>query len=469
MVNRVNRVNRVNHMKKTTNPMNSPHILFITWHDAGRWFGCYGNEQVHTPNVDRLAAGGCRFANMHAACAICSPSRAAMMTGRYCQDNGAMFLTNTVNNARLHPSEWHISRFFKKKHGYYNVLFNVQHECAHEHVTEVINPVERHLTHPWHSSDLVAPAIAEWLKKHKDDDRPFFLQYGSYDAHLGKYYSKHDDDERFRLTRDDEHGVHLPSYLQDSPEARETVAALQGELRRGDEALGVILDALDETGLADNTLVVMCVDHGVGLPRAKGNCYDPGTTVACIMRRPGVIPESLVVENMIHHVDVLPTVCDLAGVPIPENAQGMSFAAHARGESREEIRHECFSHMVENIRAIRTCDFRFIRNFRPPCIDHDHYSSVRAVPEGRFDTNRPLPHVELFDLKKDPNEFNNVADNPAYAKVRAELDARLWDFLLDHNDFIVNEPADDEWKAETRRQLEEHGRAASRPVPEVDH
>lgn len=442
--------------------MTPPNVVLITWHDAGRWFGCYGNPNVRTPNVDRLAAEGCRFANTISACAICSPSRAAIATGRYCQDNGVMFLTNTVNNNRLHRGERHVARLLKEEHGYRTALFGVQHECAHEHVTEIMAVDERFSTDPWRDAPVTAAHACRWLRERAGERQPFYMQFGLLEAHMGRYHLERDPS----LPTDEEHGLHIPPYLADAPGTRAAVRVLQGLLRRGDEAIGQVLGALREAGLEDNTIVAMCVDHGVGLPRAKTTCYDPGIAVAWLLRYPGRIPGGTVVPAMTAQVDILPTILDLTGLPIPSQVQGMSFAGHAQGQRSDEQRHEAFSHMVETIRSIRTHDFKFIRHFRPARVNPQTRDEIQIAEESAAEGD--VARVELYDLRRDPREFHNLADDPAHADRRRTLDGRLWDFLLEHNDFVLNEPANSEWQAETRRQLAAHCATTGHPLPEVD-
>ncbi len=443
-----------------------PNVLLITWHDAGRWFGCYGNDKVHTPNVDRLANDGVRFANMISACAICSPSRAAIVTGRYCQDNGVMFLTNTVNNNRLHAHERHIARILKEDHGYHTALFGVQHECAHEHVHEVLRVDEQFNTDPWPTAQTSADAIKTWLEQRDPDDEPFYAQWGLYESHLGHWLNGEQ-----RECIESETDVHIPPYLQDTPEARKAAGYLQGMIRYGDRAIGTVLDALHSTGFDRDTLVVMCVDHGVGLPRAKTTCYDTGIGVSWIMRQPGTTAESHVVESMATQVDVLPTMFDLIGLPTPANVQGQSFAEHARGTATGELNNRVFSHMVETTRSVRTHRHKLIRNFRPPRwpsvpapVDFasSRSKSEQADPEA---VPTDAPYIELYDLEKDPNEFTSVADDPAYAQVREELDAQLWDFLIDHDDFVLHEPVRTPWQAGTQEQLNAHMQTRAQGAP----
>lgn len=444
----------------------SPNILLITWHDAGRWFGCYGNENVDTPNVDQLAAEGCRFSNCISFGAICSPSRAAIATGKYGQNNGVIYLTNTVNENRIHRDEMHLAKRLKHEHGYYSALFGIQHECAHEHVTEVIDPDERFLNDPWRDCLSSAAKFAEWLPSRKGEERPFFAQIGFFEAHLNNFYSGGNDNSHYFQESYDEKGLHIPPYLEDCEGTRSTVANLQGLLRRGDKAIGQILEALKTNGCEEDTIVVMCVDHGVGLPRAKASCYDPGIAVSWIMRYPGTIPGGTVVDTLTSQIDTMPTLFDLAGLAVPRGLEGASFAEHTLGESSEEQHDAVFSAMVENMRSLRTCDFKLIRNFR-----ENSKPAIRAIPGRKPIAKGPemvQPHLELYDLKKDPDEFYNVIDDPDYVALKEQLDAQLWDFLLDHNDFLVNEPVNTPWEKETRKQLQKHCEKFKRILPEID-
>jgi arylsulfatase A-like enzyme len=428
-----------------------PNIILITWHDAGDWFGRYGNRHVHTPNVDRLAGRGATFTNTFSACSICSPSRAAIATGRYCQDNGVMFLANRPGDNRLHPHEHHIARLLRDA-GYHTALFGVQHECAHEHVDAIMRVHEKHLTDPWPPAPDVADQVVPWLRERAGTSEPFYAQIGLFEAHVPFDFHGCEPDR--------EHGVCIPPYLADTELTRNTVAGLQGMLRRGDEAIGRILTALGEAGLEDDTIVAMCVDHGVQLPRAKTTGYDAGHKVAWLLRRPGAIPPATRVDALTAHVDFLPTVFDLAALPTPGNVQGRSFADHARGESAAELNDCVFGHFVEVRRMVRTRTHKLIRNFREPGLGGG--SSVGdLVPEAAYPDDRPLPHVELYDLREDPHEFRNLAGDSACAGIRRELDVLLWDFLVEHDDFIVHEPVRTEWQQRTRADFDEYRRGCT--------
>ncbi len=455
--------------------MSRPNVILYNWHDAGNWFGCYGNEHVNTPNVDRLAAEGVRFANNRSACAICSPSRAAIATGKFCQNNGVMGLCNTTMQNRIHPHLPHMAARFKQM-GYRSALFGIQHECAHEHVAEIMQVDEQFATDPWPNSDIVKHYLKQWILDRKNDDEPFFAQVGSIDAHLNRFYSGAParDDEPYPPVQDTSKGLHMPGFLSGSDADKETIATLQGLLQRGDRMVGAVLEALDETGMADNTLIIMNVDHGVGLSRAKATCYDPGTTTGWIMRWPEKIQAGTVVSQLTTHVDVLPTVWELLGLDPIDDLDGYSFAAHITENKQDELHDYVYSHMVENLRSARNNKWKFIRNFRPPAwanrkgncaSQHKGYDFERQKWPADIRPSFDCPAVELYDLENDPDELTNLAYADDYRETCEEMNAVLWNFLLDNNDFIIRDTVNNNWQLSTRKALEKHCLITGRACP----
>ncbi len=451
-------------------------LILFTWHDAGDWFGCQGQPAARTPHVDRLAAEGVRFAHCYSACAICSPSRAAIMTGRYCQATGVMGLTNTVFHNRIAPGVPHLGARLRAA-GYHTALFGVQHECAPEHVNEVIQPNETIATDPWARGDLLAAHVRDWLGARPRDGGPFFAQIGTFDAHLGRFYTGRPPraDEPYPPYNDTRPDLPVPPYLRGSDLDRATLATLHGQLTRGDLVMGAVLDGLAAAGLEEETLVVMAVDHGVGLDRAKAHCYDSGTHVAWIVRRPGHLPAGRVVEALTGHVDILPTLWELLDLPPLAGLDGRSFAAHARGDATEELNPCVYSHMVEASRGVRTPRWKFIRNFLPgapvgepgDCTFRHALGAPRppAPPTQIPDARQPL--TELYDLASDPVEMRNLAGDSAHRAIAAQLDATLWDFLRAQDDFVIHQPLRTAWQVATRAEFLAHCQSRSRPAPPV--
>ncbi len=447
-----------------------PNILFLTWHDAGRWFGCYGLDTVDTPGIDRVAAEGCRFTNAFSACAICSPSRAAMMTGHTCQANGVMSLTNNVFSNRIDPGLRHLARLLKEDHGYRTALFGVQHEAAHEHIWRVQRFDEAHHTDPWPSAEVSCPALADWVRQRAGEDQPWYAQIGFFEGHLGQFFSRKPN-PAYPQENYTGKGLYIPPYLDDDAEGQATVANLQGLLTRAGRAFEQVLDAIRASGQEENTLVVICVDHGVGLPRAKATCYDPGISVGWMLRLPERIPAGHTCDCLTTHIDVFPTVLELAGLSVPDGTQGHSLAAHAQRDNCDEVHDALFAHMVENTRSLRTKDWKLIRNFSPST--HHALFPAQAGSHWKADVQTELrtatldnaPHLELYNLNDDPDEHHNLAGDPRHAAQLRQLDDQLWSFLYHENDFVLHNPIRTSWQAETRARLQQWCANTSRPMP----
>jgi len=406
-----------------------PNIVLITTHDSGRFFGCYGNRSVHTPWVDRLAADGVRLTNYFATVPICSASRATMLTGRYPQSNGLMDLIAPSFGWRLGYNERHAARIISDA-GYDTLLFGLQHEALD---VERLGSREIRAQQGSDGMRLSAEDVARdfdaFLKTRTSSDAPFYAQIGFFETHTPFDW---------RGTRPDtSRGVTVPPYLIEDEFTRDTVAQLQGMLRRADAAVGMIMEALDASGLADDTLFIFTTDHGVELPRAKWHLYDPGVAIALVMRWPnGGIVGGRTCDSLIGNVDFLPTVLELAGIEPESQFEGVSFAANLIDDTAQPPRDAVYGlYQKTEVRSIRTDRHKLIQHFATP-IDYLEL----PVCVAREMQKRAIPSVELFDLQRDPLEFENVVDKPEYAEIRDELRDRLWRWLESVNDPILQGP-----------------------------
>jgi arylsulfatase A-like enzyme len=409
--------------------MSQPNILVLTSHDTGRHIGPYGVKTVHTPALDALAADGVRFDQYFTTSPVCSPARGAMLTGRYPQSNGLMGLTHDPWDWTLNAGERHLSHILRDA-GYHTALFGIQHET--ERGAE-LGFAERHLERGQgqrHPAGEVAAAAAAFLTGEAAARAPFYTQVGFFETHRPFDYGG--------VELDDSLGVFVPPYLQANDAARAQLAHLQGAVRTLDNAVGAILAALDASGLAENTIVIYTTDHGIEFPRAKWFLYDAGIAVALLMRWPGGgITGGRVCDWLLSNVDFVPTLLDLAGVPIPGNVEGRSFAAWFAGEAAPPPRDAVFAMFQganNESRCIRTRDAKLIRTFTPRRRHELPIDIANVVQRVR------CPTVELFDLARDPNEFTDVGGDPAYAAVRADLSARLWAWLEAVNDPVLRGP-----------------------------
>ncbi len=412
-----------------------PNVLMITTHDIGQHIGCYGVKTVHTENLDGLAARGIRFANYFAADCVCSPSRGCILTGRYPQTNGLMGLTHEPWGWKFNEGERHVAAILKDA-GYRTVLVGLQH---------VTQGDPRRLGYEEvYSKKRVAKetvsAARKLLAKAKDGERPFFMKVGFFEVH-----------RPFRNGKDTEKGMYVPPHLQDTPEIREDLAHYQGTIRFFDRCVGGILDALDKSDVANDTLVIFTADHGIPYPGAKWSLFDSGIETPLIMYQPGTkLGGGRVFEQMMSNVDFLPTLLDLVGVEKPSNLQGYSFKDVIDGRREESPRTEIYaqrtSHaLYDNLsRCVRGERYKLIRYFEP---GRSVIFPTDAVPQRvashverarRRGGKRPV--VELYDLKNDPHERNNLAQNEAYEPTVKELSDKLWAWMEEVGDPLLEGP-----------------------------
>jgi N-sulfoglucosamine sulfohydrolase len=414
-------------------PSERPHIVSITCHDLGQHLGCYGIQTVHTPNLDALALAGVRFENSFCVAPQCSPSRAALATGRYPHANGVMGLSHGGFGWELHPNERHVASLLSK-HGYETHLFGLQHVTQH---------VERLGFDRVHGEGMgrdVAAQVVNFLRAPLSERRSFYAEVN--------FFEPHRPYDHGGVKPDASAGVSVPPYLPGGEAAREEMSSLQGAIREVDTAAGSIFNALEDSSLSDKTLTVFTADHGIAMPRAKCTLYDPGIEVALIMRWPdGSIGEGRIVPDLVSNVDVLPTLLGIAGVSVPEGVQGRSFLPLLRREP-QEVRDAIFAEKTfhsyyDPMRCVRTGRFKYIRNFEPSFLvevpGDVQQGAIFRTHVGRYSNDRSSL-VELYDLQLDPLERNNLASEAAFREVERELEEHLWQWMEDTDDPLLHGP-----------------------------
>jgi N-sulfoglucosamine sulfohydrolase len=238
-----------------------------------------------------------------------------------------------------------------------------------------------------------------------------------------------------------------PPFLPDTPEIREDVAAYKASARSLDHGIGSVLNALHETGLDERTLVICTTDHGLAFPTAKASLLDRGIGVYLILRGPG-FTGGHAYDELVSHVDVFPTVCELAGIQPPSWLVGRSLVPLVTGEEEPGIRREIFSELTyhaayEPQRGIRTERYKYIRRFDDypyPVLANCDDGPSKDAYLARGWAQRPVERERLHDLFFNPGEGHNVIDDPDYQDVRVELAARLEDWMRATNDPLLNGP-----------------------------
>ncbi len=331
-----------------------PNILYIHSHDTGRYIQPYGFA-VPTPNLQRLAESGVLFRQAFCANPTCSASRASLLTGSWPHVNGMVGLAH--RGSKLNDYSRHLAAFLGRS-GYETALSGVQHESGHDQraVLGYEHLLEQTPAAGEEPNETFARRAAEFLQA--PHERPFFLACGFGLTHRVGKVQWHNGS----TPQGDGRYVRPPLPLPDTPQMRQDFADFIVAAGRLDKCMGQVFDALEQAGLADNTLVICTTDHGVAYPFNKCNLTDHGTGVMLIMRGPGGLAGGKVVDAMVSHVDVFPTICELAGLERPSWLQGQSMLPLADGRA-DSIHDEVFAEVnyhaaYEPLRAVRTCRYK---------------------------------------------------------------------------------------------------------------
>jgi arylsulfatase A-like enzyme len=447
-----------------------PNILFIMSDDhASHAMSCYGSKINATPNLDRIAAGGVRFDNCFCTNSICTPSRAAILTGTYNHVNGVTTLASKIDGRQVTfpkllqeagyqtamVGKWHLG------HGghadptgfdYWNVLPGQ----GLYHDPEMINMGERGVIDGY-ATDIITDLSLDWLRQ-RDEDRPFMLMchhkaphrpWDPDEAHSDMYESEDvpepetlwDDyanrasaagAAKMRVSRDmtdRDLKQPVPEGLSPDDETRWKYQRYIKDYLRCvasiDDNVGRVLDYLDEEGLTEDTIVVYTSDQGFFLGDHgwydKRFMYEESLRMPFVMRYPREIEAGTVADGMALNVDFAQTFLDYAGVDADERMQGASFRPLAQGETPDDWQTTMYyrywmhlaHHHVYAHYGVRTLTHKLIY----------YYADGMGTP-GSADDPKP-PEWELFDLRSDPLELNSVYDDPAYADAVVELKTEL--------------------------------------------
>ncbi|WP_129664026.1 sulfatase [Phytoactinopolyspora endophytica] len=410
-------------------------VLLIHCHDLGRFLGCYGVETVHTPVLDALAADGITFTDAFCTAPQCSPSRAALFTGRYPHSTGVMGLTH--KGWDLHDSERHLAQLLRDG-GYRTDLIGIHHEslrCPDDQIAAQLgfDHVDTlGATHYERRAELVADrSVAVLADRARHPDQPFYLQAGFLEPHRLQNPEPGRDAMGFTggyIEPDRSRGVTIPGYLANDDGTQQEIAELQGAVTYTDAAIGRILTELDRTGLAERTIVIFTTDHGLALPAAKCTLRDPGLETALIMRAPSLgWTGGRTVDGLVSNVDIAPTLLEAVGLPTPGNVHGRSIGAALAGESwqpREEVFAELTFHdYYDPQRCVRTDRHKLIVHF-DRCNPHTGAATQSWRPRSTPVTERLAATptmVELYDLDEDPLELTNLATDPHHTDLVDQL------------------------------------------------
>lgn len=426
-----------------------PNILLVHWHDVGRSVAPYLAAPHATPTLEAFGAESVVFRQAYCAAPICTPARGALFTGKYPHRNGLMGLAHLgwryADGQRTLP-------VLLGEAGYDTALVGLQHEApdpatlGYAEVIQDSKPAPRaHRAHlrpdePAQYCQPVAELAASYLKARSTDTTPFFATVGFWEVH--RPYPPEIYDPWDPTT------VAVPPTLQACEPVRRDLAGFYGAAAQADEAFGTVLRALADSGLDESTWVVFTTDHGAAFPREKGTLYDRGIGVALLVRPPsGWRGPRGDRHELVSHVDVLPTLLELAGSVAPDDIDGRSFAPSLDGRSappRDAIFAEQNWHDHEQydpMRCIRTPRYKYIRNYSE--LPRRMPGDIAASPSVTgFDAEAfaDRPSAELYDLLEDPVETLNLAGHPAHVTVEAALAARLEEWRQRTGDPLLHGP-----------------------------
>lgn len=423
-----------------------PNILLCIADDASsHHFGANGDKVVRTPTFDRVAREGVNFRNAFCSSPSCTPSRGALLTGQHFWrlKEGANLWSRWPTNFAVYPE-------LLAKAGYHVGLKG-----------KGWGPGD--VSYYKHTRNPAGPAVKDFgaFLTNKPAGKPFCFWFGSTDPH--RLYDRGAGVKSGLKIED----VVVPPYLPDTPEVRSDILDYYFEIERFDRDIGAMLKLLEDRGEMDNTLVVIISDNGWPFPRGKATCYDAGTRMPFAIRWPAKVKGGRVVNDFVSLTDLAPTFLEAAGLKPPAEMTGkslVSLLASGRSGQVEASRSKVFfgrerhaSVRAGNVgyptRGIRTADFLYLRNYEPerwPAGDPPTYGDVdqhldiagspskQAVVEHGDEPGRKRlfdlafgkrPAEELYDLKADPWQTNNVAGDKRYSenlkRLRTELDRKL--------------------------------------------
>lgn len=416
-------------------------VLFLA--DDLSWSDCspYGGKEIRTPNMARLARDGMTFTHAFVASPSCAPSRAALLTGLDPMRNGAM-----LNHSRPWPE-------IKKWPAYFRTLgYETAAIGKVAHYAQVKEYGFDHFSHfTYHADECVEAAMA-WLSKRRST-QPLCLLVGTNWPHVPWP----------RRTGYDPAALALSPTLVDTPAMRMARARYAAAVANADRDLGLVYDAARKH-LGNDTLFLFSSDHGSQFPFGKWNCYDAGLRTPLIVAWPGHVKPKSRTDAMVSWIDLLPTCLEaVGGIPPatgfePGQISGRSFLGVLRGDTARHRDRIFATHSGDGtmnrypIRAVRTRQWKYIRNLDPSATFHSHVDKGAAedgrdywdswVEKAKTDgaaaavvhRYHTRPAEELYDLTADPWELSNLAAEPAHAATLKTLRGNLDTWMKEQSD-----------------------------------
>lgn len=440
-------------------------ILFILSDDhSAPYLGCYGNKDLNTPNLDKLADEGVRLKKAYTSAPQSVPSRASLLTGRSVIDIRMSRFTAPL------PGDIKIIPEYLSEKGYYTGICG---RCYHLDGPERTTPIESeevivkyklrtiadrvdYLNKIDYSKTNDAGVLAQFQEflDAQPEGKPFFMWMNFSDPH--RPFDAHEYEP-------DPESLTIPSCFPDTKELRKDLAAHLGEINRLDHHIGGVIKELEKRGIKENTMIVFMGDNGAALLRGKGTLYDLGIHVPLIVSGPLVKGKGSVSDALISGEDIAPTILEFTGKEKPEKMTGISFYPALKGSPFKERSYVIAQRgphgtglpgNTANFDLIRTVfnkNYKLIYNalWQLPYTPVDFYRRefwkelVQQNENGTLEEKHakvlfksPRQLFELYDLKNDPNEFNNLSGKEEYKKIERELKGVLQQWMILNQDYL---------------------------------
>lgn len=439
---------------------NGLNIVLITADDLNcsstSLFGC-PVENI-TPNIEKLASEGMLFRNAHVASAISQPSRGAIMTGRYPHNSGIDGFYHTTLDIptfqeTLQANNYRIGIMGKLPHSTPKASIKWDLALDGADAGNGRNP------------QLYYKVIKEFISKNKKEKHPFFFMANSLDPHR-PFSGSDQEKEKYpghpypwpsRIYKEGE--ITVPGFLPDILDVRKEICEYFNSVKRMDDLVGAVLQAIRESGVENETMVIFLSDNGMSLPFSKTNCYLHSTHTPLIIKLPGVTKaKSVDIENFVNGIDFMPTVLDAANIVIPEGLDGRSFLPLLKGKTQKG-RGCVFTEITETsgrkrfpMRAAQNKTYGYIFN---PWADGERIfknesQSGRTFPamvaasatnpsiQERVEFFSKRTIEELYDFSKDPDALHNLANDPSYKKELVQMQNLMEKHLKESDDPLLS-------------------------------
>jgi len=395
-----------------------PNVLLVILEDWGPYLHCYGESEIYTPNLDRMASEGRLYKNCFSSGPVYSVGRSTLMVGL------SQYTTHTEQHRTAPDQKPDLPKGVEslpdlfRNAGYFTAL-----GCGYSRKVDL----------NFKFDEKVSYQGTDWSGR--QPGQPFY-------AHL-TLMQTHRAWKGDRQRPIDPTLVTLPLWYPDTPLTRKDWALGLESAQTSDRDIGNIVARLKKEGVYDNTIIVITADHGIALPRAKQFIYDEGLHIPLIIHYPSRIAPGGASDELVTNLDIVPTILDLAGMPRPAYLQGRSLVDPNQkkpeyifgGRDKMDDTHDA-------CRTARTLNFRYILNLMPErayCQFNQYkeqsYPGLAVLnvlhlqgklpPEQDAFMKEKKPAEELYDIRKDPSEVNNLADNPEYAETLKEFRNRL--------------------------------------------